>query len=129
MLINGSEKIPRIFTRTIAMWAMLIASPVFIVFAVLGKLDEGIGVWICTGIVMGSAIIWWDLRRSGWFWMTILFACLLQVPFILFVPWGNKYMSFVSLLPFGFVDFAIVYLCMGLIEKKGHTDKKQSSIR
>ena len=129
MGINGSEKTPRIFTRTIAIWAMLIASPVFIVFAVLGKPDEGIGVWICTGIVIGSGIIWWDLKRSVWFWMTILFASFLQVPFILFVPWDNRYMSFVSLLPFGFVDYAIVYGCMTLIEKKTQGGKEQPSIQ
>ena len=101
----------------------------FIVFAILGKPDEGIGAWICAGIVIGSSIVWWDLKRSVWFWMTILFAGLLQIPFILFVPWGNRYMSFVSLLPFGLVDFAIVYGCMTRIEKNVQSAKEQQSIR
>lgn len=48
----------------------------------------------------------------------MLFVGFLQIPFVLFVPWTNRYMSFVSLLPFGFLDFAIVYGCMTVIEKR-----------
>jgi hypothetical protein len=112
------EKQPsRTFTRKVALLAMLFMSPVFILFICLDKLNEGIGVWICAGIVVGSIIVWWDLRKSVWFWTAIIIAALLQIPFIMFAPWTNRYMSFVSLLPFGILDYVIVYGCIKLAEK------------
>jgi hypothetical protein len=111
------EKRSRVFTRRIALLSMLVTSPIFILFVCLKRFDQGLGVWICSGIVVGSIMIWWDLRKSVWFWVAITVAVLLQIPFVLFVPWADRYMSFVSLLPFGFLDFVIVYGCIKLSEK------------
>jgi hypothetical protein len=104
-------------TRTAALLAMLFSSPVFLFFIYLHKVEEGIGVWICAGIVAVSIIVRWDLRKSAWFWVAILIGALLQLPFVVFVPWSNRYMSFVSFLPFGLLDYAMVYGCIKLAEK------------
>ena len=115
-------------TRTAALLAMLLASPVFLFFIYLHKVEEGIGAWICAGIVVVSIIVRWDLRSSVWFWVAISIGALLQVPFVLFVPWTNRYMSFVSFLPFGLLDYALVYGCIKLAEKvasRGDTASSQ----
>ena len=104
-------------TRTAALLAMLFSSPVFLFFIYLHKVEEGIGVWICAGIVVVSIIVRWNLRKNAWFWVAILIGALLQLPFVMFVPWTNKYMSFVSFLPFGLLDYAVVYGCIKLAEK------------
>jgi hypothetical protein len=111
-----------ILTRKTALLAMLFASPVFFLFAYLGKVEEGIGVWICFGMVAAAIIVRWDLRGSAWFWLAVLIAVLLQIPFVVFVPWSNRHMSFVSFLPFGVLDYAIVYGCIKLAEKLTRRD-------
>jgi len=115
--MHMSNSTSRILTRKVAVWAMFITSPVIIVFAILGKFDQGIGAWICAGLLAASAIVWWDLKQSVWFWIVIAAASVFQIPFILFVPWTNTHMSFVSLLPFGFLDFIVLYWCMSQVEK------------
>ncbi|MHB1937685.1 MAG: hypothetical protein ACYCOR_13995 [Acidobacteriaceae bacterium] len=116
-------------TRTAALLAMLLASPVFLFFIYLHKVEEGIGAWICAGIVVVSIIVRWDLRSSVWFWVAISIGALLQVPFVLFVPWTNRYMSFVSFLPFGLLDYALVYGCIKLAEKvMGRGDAASSQV-
>lgn len=104
-------------TRTAALLAMLFSSPIFLLFIYLHKVEQGIGAWICAGIVVVSIIVRWDLRKSAWFWVAILIGALLQLPFVVFVPWTNRYMSFVSFLPFGLLDYAMVYGCIKLAEK------------
>jgi hypothetical protein len=113
----SDQKSPHVVTRKSALLAMLFTSPVFLLCVFLGKVEEGFGVWICAGIVVLSIIVRWDLRKSGWFWLVILIAALLQIPFIAFVPWTNRHMSFVSFLPFGVLDYAMVYGCIKLFEK------------
>jgi hypothetical protein len=90
---------------------------VLLLFIYQGKVEEGIGVWICAGIVIVSMMVRWDLRRSAWFWVAILVAGLIQIPFIVFVPWSNRHMSFVSFLPVGLLDYALVYGCIKVAEK------------
>lgn len=117
MKTMSSQTSTHVLTRKTALLAMLFASPVFLLFIYLGKVEEGIGVWICVGMVAAAIIVRWDLRRSAWFWLAVLIAGLLQIPFAVFVPWTNRHMSFVSFLPFGVLDYAIVYGCIKLAEK------------
>jgi hypothetical protein len=111
------DKPPTILTQKLALLAMLFASPVFLLCIFLHRVDEGIGLWICAGIVVGFVLVRWDLRKYAWFWLAISIAVLLQIPFAIFVPWTDRYMSSVSLLPFGFLDYALVYGCVKLAEK------------
>lgn len=104
-------------TRTSALLAMLFSSPILLLFIYLNKVEQGIGAWICTGIVVVAIIVRWDLKKSAWFWGAILIGALIQIPFVLFVPWTNRYMSFVSFLPFGLLDYAIVHGCIKLVAK------------
>lgn len=99
---------------------MLVASPVFLLFIWLGRVEQGIGVWICVGIVIAVIVVRWDLRGSIWFWLAVSVAGVLQIPFVVFVPWMNRHMSFVSFLPFGALDYIIVYGCIKLAENKIH---------
>lgn len=97
--------------------ALFFALPVLLVFAYLDKWEMGIGAWICFGLVLLVARTYWDLRGSPWFWVSIVFSSALQAPFILLVPWSNKSLSGISLLPVAVVDYGILYGCMKLVEK------------
>lgn len=105
------------FGRGAAYLAMLIASPVIILFTYLDKFRQGIGAWICAGIVVGVVRIRWDLKRNPWFWVAILMAAMLQVPFVMLVPWTKKYSTMVTLLPFGILDYVVINWCINQAEK------------
>jgi hypothetical protein len=97
--------------------ALLCALPVFILFCIFGKWENGIGAWVGTAIVFMAAGVRWDLRRRLWFWIIISFALLLQTPFVLLVPWNDRKMTWVSLLPVGVLDYFFVYSCVKLGER------------
>src|SRR5262249_14722918 len=104
--------------REVALLAMLYSAPVFILFIASDKMGEGLGAWFATGIIVASITVNWDLRRNLWFWIAIMIAILLQIPFVQFVPWTDRYMSFVGLLAFGLLDYALVYGCIQLVRKR-----------
>jgi hypothetical protein len=59
----------------------------------------------------------WDLRRYFWFWTTVAFAGLLQIPIVLLIPWGNSNLTRITFFPVGVLDFLTVYGCIGLAER------------
>jgi len=112
--INGrSEGI----TRGWALLAMLCLSPVFFLSIYFGHVKEGVGGWICTGMVVVTAKTQWHLRGHAWYWVVVILALLTQIPLVLFVPWDNRHLSFVSLLPVGVLDYVIVYGSFKFLEK------------
>jgi hypothetical protein len=113
---DGTEK-PRELTSKSAYLAMLIALPVFILFCIMGKWEAGIGAWICTALVVLIVRQRWDLRRHWWFWGIIAFALLLQVPVVILIPWKNRGLTGIGLLPVGLLDYGLVYGCIKITEK------------
>jgi hypothetical protein len=72
---------------------------------------------ICAGLVMLVIITRWDLRKHVWFWVVIILAAFVQVPLVLFIPWKNRNLTGISLLPVAVLDYVIVYGCVKLAEK------------
>jgi len=107
----------RELSRKLGYVALLCALPVFILFCILGKWENGIGAWIGTAIVFMVVGVRWDLRRRFWFWIIIGLALLLQTPFVLLVPWNDRKMTWISLLPVGVLDYFFVYIFVKLGEK------------
>lgn len=112
---DGAER-PGELTSKSAYLAMLIALPVFLLFCFLGKWEIGIGAWICAGLVILVVRQRWDLRRHFWFWMVVALAILLQIPVVLLIPWNNRSLTGISLLPVGLLDYGLVYGCIKLVE-------------
>jgi hypothetical protein len=107
----------RELTSKSAYIALLYASPILLTFVFLGKWEMGIGAWICTGLVLLVVRSHWDLRGNYWFWLTIGVALLLQVPIVGLIPWGNRGLTGMTLLPVAIVDYGLVYGCVKLAEK------------
>ena len=128
MIVPIDSKVPtRELTSKAAYIALLYALPVLLIFAVLGSWEMGIGAWICSGLVLLVVKSHWDLRGSPWFWLSISLALLLQVPIVLLIPWGNRGLTGISLLPVGVVDYGLVYGCVKLAEKMATRDSKRGS--
>ena len=112
-----SEESPRQLTSKSAYLAFLCSLPVLLVFAWLGDWHTGIGAAICSGLVILVVMVRWDLRKHWWFWVVILFGVALQIPIVLLVPWANRGLTGISLLPLGALDYGVVYGCVKLAEK------------
>ena len=74
-------------------------------------------------------VVWtrWDLKTYAWFWATLAILVSLHVPLIQYVPWTNTSYPGVVLLPFGLLDFAIMYGCIKVAEKLMKKDNESSS--
>jgi hypothetical protein len=114
---KGDMEKSRQLTAKSAYLAMLIALPVFILFCILKRWEMGIGAWICAGLVVAIVRQRWDLRRRLWFWIVISAAFLLQVPLVVLIPWNDRNLTGISLLPVAVLDYGFVYGCIKLIEK------------
>jgi len=112
-----TKELPREVSPKLAYRSLLYALPIFILFSVLGKWEEGIGAWICTTIVFLVVGARWDLRKRFWFWIAIGFGLLLQIPLVLLVPWNNRNLIWMTVLPVGVLDYFLVYYCVRVTEK------------
>src|SRR5690349_15934768 len=92
-------------TRT---WGVIIGictAPIFILFVYLGNPARGRAAWVSAGIIFAVVRFFWSLRKQTWFWFTIVIIALLHIPLVLLIPWGGQSLSYVALLPIGFLDF------------------------
>lgn len=97
--------------------ALFFALPVLLAFGYLGKWEMGIGAWICAGLVLLVVKAHWELKCSPWFWASTIISIVIQIPFILLVPWNNRSLSGISLLPVAALDYGLLYGFFKLAEK------------
>lgn len=114
--IEGKEA-PRELTTKWAYLTLFCTSPVLIAVALLGYPQRAFGAWMCSGFVMLAVRTRWDLRRHVWFWVTILFAIIIQTPFVVFIPWNSRHLSGAILLPIAVLEYCLVLGCVKLAEK------------
>jgi hypothetical protein len=114
--VNGGQS-PNKLTKKWALVAILCSLPLFFLFAYLGDPGRGRAASICAAVILTAIRARWDSRKHGWFWITIAIVVFLHVPLVLLIPWTNKSMPGITLLPIAFLDYAIVYGCIKLVEK------------
>lgn len=113
---EGKEA-PREVTTKSAYTAALYSLPLLFLFWFLGKFETGIVAAICSTVVLWIVRIRWDLRKHVWFWVTISFAMLLQVPVVLLIPWNDRTLNRATLFPGMVLDYCLVYGAIKLVEK------------
>lgn len=123
---NVSES-PRKLTAVAGYLILLCSSPIVIGFAIVGKVWLGFGAWICCGLVVLVVRTRWDLRRHLWFWLVIIFAGLLQIPIVLWMPWNDRNLTWITFLPVAALDYVLVYGAIRVVEKMMRRDKSITS--
>ncbi len=103
-------------TRKWAFLAIICTAPLFVVFAYFGDPGRGRAAMISVMMISLAARVLWNLRKRVWFWITIAIIVLLHVPLIMLIPWPSNQLSYVALLPAGFLDFAFAYGIIRLAE-------------
>lgn len=87
---------------------MVCLSPIFLAGIYSGHKDVGAGTYICSAMIVVVGRIYWGLRNHAWFWIVMILAALLQIPFVLYVPWLRFKVTFLALLPIGLFDYAAI---------------------
>jgi hypothetical protein len=100
-----------------ALIAVLCASPLFFLFALLGDPGKGRAAMLSAAVVIIAIRSLWDLRHYLWFWTTISIIAGLHVPLVLFTRWPQGgYPGFALWLPV-VLDFALIYGFLKIVER------------
>jgi hypothetical protein len=100
-----------------AITAVVLTSPLFLLFDQQGKPGTGRAAWICAGMFLIAMKVRWELRSRPWFWIAVAVLLALHLPLILLVPWTSRWIPAVGILPIGILDLAIILGCIALVEK------------
>jgi len=109
----------------------IMVMPVFFVCVFLGKAEMGFTLMLVLGVVLVAIKLRWKLRRYAWFWGTIAFVLLLNIPFLFLVHWPQSRVPTIAYsLPLGIADFLLVSGAISLAQKvfakKGSLDDDEA---
>jgi hypothetical protein len=57
------------------------------------------------------------LWARTWFWVLVALFAALHVFVVIYLPWARNDYPAIVLMPFGIVDFGIMYVCVRLVER------------
>jgi hypothetical protein len=111
--------------RGFAILLTLLLSPIYFIGDHFGHRREGFGIVACTMIMIVAARQHWRLTRDDPFgyWTVILLGILVQIPLVQYIPWGERGISGVSLLPVGLAYYGILWVGFKFFER-GITESK-----
>jgi hypothetical protein len=95
----------------------LITLPVLLYFTHIGNTELGLKVGICLGMNIFAVVVRWDLRRHWWFWAVIVLVLALNVPLVLNIPWPERRVPPLALLPIGLADMLLAIGAVRFVEK------------
>lgn len=87
----------------------VVLSPVFFIFASMGKEDFGFTAYFLLGVFIFAVLTRWKLRRHAWFWATVVLLLVLHVPLLFMLQWPHGQVpAIVYTIPVGIADFLLV---------------------
>jgi hypothetical protein len=89
----------------------------FVVFLLFNEPGVGLSACISVAVLMIAIRATWRLHVHRWYWVATAVSIALQAPFLVYVPWSNHAFRGTALLPFGLLDFILVWGCIKLAEK------------
>ena len=120
MAAKGQEQ-QREPTPKLGYLALLIASPVPVVFAFFGRWEMGIGAWLCAGVVVLVAQTHWNFRKSGWFWASLAVSGLLDAPLVWWIPWGDSSLIGIAVVPVLLLSYGMALGCVRLAKRLAYS--------
>jgi len=101
-----------------SLWAiagMILTSPLFFIFNDRGEPGTGRAAWICSGMIFIAVKMRWKFKARPLFWITVVGLSALHVPLILFVPWTNRWIPAIAILPLGVADLVLILSAISLV--------------
>jgi predicted MFS family arabinose efflux permease len=111
------ERPNKVFVNLLQMAAIAAVSFVFFFFIVPHQPGRGAAL-VVFGVGGGMAIrACWNLSHHAWFRITLSAIFVVQGCLIFLLPWSTERFPGIVLVPFGLVDFAVVYGIVKLVQK------------
>lgn len=111
-----SNQSPDVFSRKWLLIVILCMVPLFFLFALSGDPGRGREAAISGGLIAMAIKARWDLRKYAWFWAIAAVLIALHMFLVFRVPWTDKSYPAYTLLPFGMLDYGIMYGTFKLAE-------------
>ena len=71
-------------------------------------------------IIIITIAMRWKLKGRVWFWVTMAFLAALHVPLIVFIPWTDKWVPALVVIPIGIADsYAMLWVISVVAKYKG----------
>jgi predicted exporter len=86
-------------------------------FDYLGKSAFALPTLDSAGMLTIAVAMRWQLRRHVWFWVTMTFIAALHALLILFVPWTDKCVPAIVIIPIGIADLYAMLAVLLVVEK------------
>ena len=68
----------------------------------------------------------WQFKDRAWFWILLVFLLACHIPLILFVPWTDRWIPAVAILPIGLLDLLLILGSITLVERFTRGSPKSS---
>ena len=107
-------------TRPGTLWvlsAVLLTSPICLIFICLGRPGAGRAAWFLTGVIVIAAKVRWDLHDRGWFWALLTTIATLHLALVISVPWTSKWVPASTIAPFCALEGVAILGLIQLVEK------------
>ncbi len=120
----GENAPKRSFDSISKEWALVVGislGPLYFLVAHFANDEKAMAAYVSAAMIAVVVRYFWDLREHIWFWAAITFIVFLYILLIVFLPppatqWNYVHWNYVQMLPFGLLDFAIVYGVIRLVE-------------
>ncbi len=111
---ESEESNPRDYTGLII---AALLSPIYLIFMSLGREDVGFALCIVSGVIIVAMKFRWELRGHVWFWVISVLALVINVPVALAFRAPKGVPTLAYALPFGFLEYGLVWGALGLADK------------
>ena len=88
--------------------------PVLVLVAYLLDLGSGFAAGVAVYMIVLNAGVFWRSRQHAWFWSTIIAMVTLHSLLVVAIPWPKTKLPGRALLPFGLLDFFLIFGSMKL---------------
>lgn len=92
--------------------------PIYIVFSLFGMVGKGTAAALAAGTLVLAVKMHARFMGHLWFWAVIVLATILNACLIAFIPLPNRNYTFAIAAPFGYAEYLLIALCIGLIAKR-----------
>jgi hypothetical protein len=119
-----SDEISTIFLVVV----FICTSPLLFIFWSQGQEGRGMIAWVLAMVIVAVAKLFWELRRSVWFWVAVFVIIVIHIPIVVLIPWPNSHSRGSGYFAIALPDFFLVHWIFRMVEKNVSKRKKDIGV-